>query len=79
MVSPVNTVSQQIPAANTFKPGESAAQKIVEQPDKFDTAPKTEEERLTVRNDQRVDESRETRRQDVTASSARGSSLDISV
>ncbi len=80
MVGPVGPQSnQQIPAANTFRPGGNAAEQVLNQKDKFDTAPKDNVERLQSRNTERQEYSQEAKKVDVSASSLRGSSLDISV
>lgn len=80
MVSPVNNaVNQQIPAANTFRPGGNAAEQVLNQKDKFDTKPKDGVEELQARNVERQASSQDSRKTETTASSVRGSSLDISV
>ena len=74
-----NTGNPQIQFANTFKPGPTPAEQVLERVEELKEKPQTDAEEVKARADEAQSENRAARREDISASSIRGSSLDISV
>ncbi len=72
-----NAGNPQIQFSNTFKPGPTPAEQVLEKTEELKQEPQTDAEEVSARSEDTQNYNREARREDATASSIRGSSLDM--